>query len=101
MHKTKVQCVKFLNLTWSRFNIENESSIIFFADIHLVNIFLSFTEAIKAFLTEFCETNENGAKFFKYASQLVNLAHREQVSYKKSALNKIQWCFLWSVIEFL
>lgn len=39
-----------------------------------------FSEAIKAFLSEFCETNENGAKFFKYASQLVNIAHREQVS---------------------
>lgn len=38
------------------------------------------SEAIKAFLTEFCESNENGAKFFKYASQLVNIAHREQVS---------------------
>ncbi|XP_055313341.1 DNA replication licensing factor Mcm7 [Sitodiplosis mosellana] len=36
-------------------------------------------EAIKAFLTEFCESNESGAKFFKYASQLVNIAHREQV----------------------
>lgn len=41
---------------------------------------LCISEAIKAFLTEFCETNENGAKFFKYASQLVNIAHREQVS---------------------
>lgn len=39
-----------------------------------------FIETIKAFLTEFCETNEDGAKVFKYASQLVNIAHREQVS---------------------
>lgn len=36
-------------------------------------------ETIKAFLTEFCETNENGAKFFKYSTQLTNIARRDQV----------------------
>lgn len=39
-----------------------------------------FTETIKAFLTEFCVTDENGSKVFKYASQLTNIAHREQIS---------------------
>lgn len=38
-----------------------------------------FLETIKTFLSEFCETNENGAKFFKYAEQLTRIAHREQV----------------------
>lgn len=37
-------------------------------------------ETIKAFLTEFCETNENGAKFFKYSTQLTNIARRDQVN---------------------
>lgn len=40
---------------------------------------ISSAETIKAFLTEFCETNESGAKFFKYSTQLTNIAHREQV----------------------
>lgn len=52
---------------------------------------LCISEAIKAFLTEFCETNENGAKFFKYASQLVNIAHREQVSEISHNFNQLKF----------
>lgn len=37
-------------------------------------------EAIKNFLAEYCETDDDGKKNFKYASQLVKLAHRDQVS---------------------
>lgn len=38
------------------------------------------TEAIKRFLAEFHDVGENGRKFFKYATQLVDIAHREQVN---------------------
>lgn len=37
-------------------------------------------ESIKAFLTEFCQTDDDGRKVFKYAGQLTHLAHREQIS---------------------
>ncbi|XP_071512260.1 DNA replication licensing factor mcm7 [Panulirus ornatus] len=37
-------------------------------------------EAIKRFLAEFHNVVENGRKFFKYATQLVSIAHREQVN---------------------
>lgn len=58
-------------------------------------------EAIKAFLTEFCESNENGAKFFKYASQLVNIAHREQVSEYEKDHGTALHCFAFNLWEFL
>lgn len=37
------------------------------------------TEAIKAFLGEFCKQDDDGKKHFVYAQQLVKIAHREQV----------------------
>ncbi|KAG5676416.1 hypothetical protein PVAND_006254 [Polypedilum vanderplanki] len=37
-------------------------------------------ETIKNFLTEFCSSDDEGNKIFKYASQLIRLAHREQVN---------------------
>ncbi|CAG9797946.1 unnamed protein product [Chironomus riparius] len=37
-------------------------------------------ETIKNFLTEFCTTDDEGNKVFKYAAQLTRLAHREQVN---------------------
>lgn len=44
------------------------------------NILFNFrTESIKTFLAEFCETNDDGKKIFKYAAQLTRLAHREQI----------------------
>ncbi|CAO1344113.1 unnamed protein product [Diamesa serratosioi] len=36
-------------------------------------------ETIKNFLSEFCVTDDDGNKTFKYATQLTRLAHREQV----------------------
>ncbi|KAA0197921.1 hypothetical protein HAZT_HAZT004719 [Hyalella azteca] len=46
-----------------------------------MKIYSSFiTEAIKRFLAEFHEVDDEGRKKFKYARQLVALAHREQVS---------------------
>ncbi|TDG53061.1 hypothetical protein AWZ03_000604 [Drosophila navojoa] len=36
-------------------------------------------ESIKTFLSEFCKTDDDGKKDFVYGSQLVKLAHREQV----------------------
>lgn len=36
-------------------------------------------DSIRTFLTEFCQTDESGTKLFKYAQQLVRIAHREQV----------------------
>lgn len=36
-------------------------------------------ETIKNFLSEFCVTDDEGSKTFKYAVQLTRLAHREQV----------------------
>lgn len=38
------------------------------------------TEAIKRFLAEFHDVDEDGRKNFKYAVQLVELAHRDQIS---------------------
>lgn len=38
------------------------------------------TEAIKRFLAEFHEEGADGRKNFKYALQLVDLAHRDQIS---------------------
>lgn len=38
------------------------------------------TETIKNFLMEFCTTDDEGNKIFKYAAQLTRLAHREQVN---------------------
>ncbi|XP_026280371.1 DNA replication licensing factor Mcm7 [Frankliniella occidentalis] len=37
-------------------------------------------EKLKQFLKEFCTQDDEGRKQFKYATQLTNLAHREQVS---------------------
>uniref|UniRef100_A0A336MAI7 DNA replication licensing factor MCM7 n=2 Tax=Culicoides sonorensis TaxID=179676 RepID=A0A336MAI7_CULSO len=42
--------------------------------------YASDRENIKTFLVEFCETDDDGKKTFKYASQLNKLAHREQVA---------------------
>lgn len=39
-----------------------------------------YLESIKAFLSEFCLTNDEGKKVFKYAAQLTQLAHRDQIS---------------------
>lgn len=39
----------------------------------------SLSETIKQFLTEFCTTDADGNKIFKYAAQLTRLAHREQI----------------------
>ncbi|XP_055374090.1 DNA replication licensing factor Mcm7 [Condylostylus longicornis] len=36
-------------------------------------------EAIKNFLQEFCESDDDGRKIFKYAAQLARLAHRDQI----------------------
>ncbi|KAH8265064.1 hypothetical protein KR038_009091, partial [Drosophila bunnanda] len=36
-------------------------------------------ESIKTFLSEFCKCDDDGKKEFVYGSQLVKLAHREQV----------------------
>lgn len=36
-------------------------------------------ETIKTFLAEFCKSDDDGKKDFVYGSQLVKLAHREQV----------------------
>lgn len=44
------------------------------------NIFL-FTESFKNFFLEFCQTDDEGGKFFKYSEQLTKLAHREQVRF--------------------
>lgn len=41
--------------------------------------FSNSAESIKTFLTEFCITDDDGKKTFKYASQLTRLAHREQI----------------------
>ncbi|KPJ17746.1 DNA replication licensing factor Mcm7 [Papilio machaon] len=38
-------------------------------------------EAIKNFFVDFCETNDDGQKFFKYAEQLTQVAHREQTAF--------------------
>ena len=35
---------------------------------------------MKTFLKEFCHTDDDGSKVFKYAGQLTHLAHGEQVS---------------------
>lgn len=50
------------------------------ADNRPFHHFLSPTEAIKRFLAEFHTVGDDGRKSFKYATQLVELAHREQVS---------------------
>lgn len=47
---------------------------------YTLHIPLSVTEAIKRFLAEFHEVGEDGRKKFKYALQLVELAHRDQIS---------------------
>ncbi|XP_013148423.1 PREDICTED: DNA replication licensing factor Mcm7 [Papilio polytes] len=38
-------------------------------------------ETIKNFFVDFCETNDEGQKFFKYAEQLTKVAHREQTEF--------------------
>ena len=43
-------------------------------------ILIYFSEAIKRFLAEFHIIDDEGNKKFKYARQLVDLAHREQVA---------------------
>lgn len=43
------------------------------------NVQSPFLEKLKQFLQEFCTQDDEGRKQFKYASQLTNLAHREQV----------------------
>lgn len=43
-------------------------------------IYFYHLETIKNFLAEFCTTDEDGNKIFKYAAQLTRLAHREQVN---------------------
>lgn len=48
--------------------------------LYTLHIPLSVTEAIKRFLAEFHEVGEDGRKKFKYALQLVELAHRDQIS---------------------
>lgn len=37
-------------------------------------------EKLTDFLQTFCVKNKDGTKTYKYASQLTNVAHREQVS---------------------
>lgn len=37
-------------------------------------------ESIKTFIHEFCDTNADGEKNFKYSQQLTSIAHREQVA---------------------
>lgn len=43
-------------------------------------LFYYISENIKKFLAEFHEEDDEGRKKFKYAKQLVLLAHREQVA---------------------
>ncbi|KPI93535.1 PREDICTED: DNA replication licensing factor Mcm7 [Papilio xuthus] len=38
-------------------------------------------ETIKNFFVDFCETNDDGQKFFKYSEQLTQVAHREQTAF--------------------
>ncbi|KAI5642329.1 MCM OB domain-containing protein [Phthorimaea operculella] len=38
-------------------------------------------ETFKNFFIDFCQTDDEGRKFFKYAEQLTKLAHREQVDF--------------------
>lgn len=51
----------------------------FIQQIQTINHFWIFLESIRTFLAEFCQTNDDGKKIFKYATQLVHLAHRDQV----------------------
>ncbi|CAH3981099.1 unnamed protein product [Pieris brassicae] len=38
-------------------------------------------ESFKNFFIDFCQTDEDGAKFFKYSEQLTKVAHREQTAF--------------------
>lgn len=76
MHKTEVILLLFHSclILFILVVVKNNSVI------NLWNFVCVSLESIKSFLTEFCESNENGAKFFKYAGQLTTIAHREQVN---------------------
>lgn len=54
------------------------------ADLHhgsqMTNIERPFAEKLKSFLMEFAVMGDNNRKVFKYARQLTELAHRDQVS---------------------
>lgn len=50
-----------------------------FIILKLYTFYTSFTELIKRFLAEFHVVDEKGSKLFVYATQLIKLAHREQV----------------------
>lgn len=41
--------------------------------------YLLVSESFKNFFVDFCQTDDEGNKNFKYAEQLTRLAHREQV----------------------
>jgi hypothetical protein len=43
------------------------------------SLFLNVLDKIKRFLAEFHKSGAKGLKEFKYATQLTNIAHREQV----------------------
>lgn len=41
---------------------------------------LFVSESFKNFFIDFCQTDDEGHKHFKYAEQLTRVAHREQVN---------------------
>lgn len=64
--------------------MELEPENLYTKHVHIsLSVVYIISETFKNFFVDFCQTDDEGTKNFKYAEQLTKVAHRDSVSYNK------------------